>query len=135
MERPGDVREARLLQGFHIFAAGHFGKDIEDAHAPTFLAGHRGQLLQSDEGRGVGADDGNVGHYQRPFSIAKFGKEQIGIGHDVYAPALGIEKLANPCGVLGVLFQNKNADLSKSFRRGWGAFHPSIIRFGSGPAF
>src|SRR5450432_2610373 len=132
MEGAGDVGQVGFLQRFHVGAAGHFGNDIEDADAAAFFGGNGGELAQSEESLAVCAGYGYVGDDQGPFSVAQLGKEEIRVGDDVYAPALGIEELADGGGVLGVLFENENAHLAGLLLRRLvgGAFHTLIIAAG-----
>lgn len=103
VEGPDDVGQMRLLQCFHISAAGHLRNDIEDADAPAFFRGDGGEFAQSNESRAFETSYRHIGDNQGPLAVAELGKKQIRVGDNVDAPAFGIQDLANGRGVLGVL--------------------------------
>ena len=111
MVRANHVRHAIDFEVADVLAAAKLRNEIEDANPAAIFGRDAGEFTKGDKGRAVDAGDGNVGDYQGPFPRLQFRKELLGILHVANAPALGVEDLFDRTGALGIVVEDKDADL------------------------
>jgi hypothetical protein len=119
---PGGFQRANKL------AAGQFRNEVKDANATAFFDGNTGEFAESDEGRGIDAGQSDIGDDQRPFSGFQLGEEEVCVGNDADAPALGIEDLTHGGGALGVVFEDEDTHLTRFDRGRCRHYNRSIAR-------
>jgi hypothetical protein len=96
-----------------VLASADFGDEIEDADAAAILGRDVGELAQSDKSWAIDVHYGDVGDDQGPFRGLELGKKLAGILDVADAPAFRVEDLFDRTGALGIVVEDKNANLAR----------------------
>jgi hypothetical protein len=105
------VGKARGFQMDNVLAAGLFRDEIQNADAGAISRRDAGKLAQYDEGVALNPRKSHVGDHERPFPGLQFGQEHLAVGDDPDAPPFGIQDLFDRTCPLGIVIEDKNADL------------------------
>ena len=97
-------------------AAGHGRDEVEDAEAAAVFRRDGGKITKNGEDVAFDGDLGNVGDNQGPFGGFQFAEEEVYVGDDTDAPALGVENLAQGGRAGRVIVEHKDADLPRGCR-------------------
>src|SRR2546425_5589609 len=102
-----------LFEGSGIVLARGFRNDEERANARALFSGHGRELIKGQVGGSVGARERNVCDHQRPFPCRQFRQKRARVRRNPHAPAFGVQDLPKSGLLLGVVIEDKDADLAE----------------------
>jgi len=111
MVRANHVRHAIDFEVADVLASAKLRNEIKDANPAAIFGSDAGEFTKGNESGAIDAGDGNVSYDQGPFPRLKFREELMGILNIANAPAFGIEDLFDRAGALGIVVEDKNANL------------------------
>jgi hypothetical protein len=111
MVRANDVGHMVDLEMADVLASARFRDEVESPDPAAIFRGDASELAKGDESRAINAGDGHIGDDQGPLPSLEFREKLMSVLDVSDAPAFGVEDLFDRTGALGIVVEDKDANL------------------------